>query len=290
MLLGWWSLRSCFGNEKAKMIFKKNKIVKDQKAFFNANALLELSRKSYISVFDSYAKKEQTEGFSWLSSCTRLLDYGCGTGTSIDFFYKNNPASPIKFIGVDIADNAIKKIIEKYPHHEFHVIENNQLPLINDGHIDGAYLLHVLHHSYEHQDILNAIYVALAPGGKFFLSDLSSANPLIKGARNVFTWLPSSIKSKFQDDLVVDGSIPDKYPVSIKLVLDMLRACGFKIEKIGYGHLYFFLFDWLERFVPLSRFGPIFWVYKKLMCLEEYLLTMNFFNKRAEVFYVLCRK
>jgi len=272
------------------MIFKKNKIVKDQKAFFNANALLSLGEKSYISVFDSYAKKEQAEGFLWLSSCSCLLDYGCGIGTSIDFFYKNNPSSSIKFIGVDIADNAIQKIIEKYPQHEFHLIKNNQLQSVNYGRIDGAYLLHVLHHSHEHPDIFNAIYAALVPGGKFFLSDLSSANPLIKSARNIFTWLPLSIKNKFQDDLVVEGSIPDKYPVNISIVLDMLRASGFKIEKVGYGHLYFFLFDWLERFFPLSRFGPIYWVYKNLMCFEQYLLTKNFFKKRAEVFYILCRK
>ncbi len=272
------------------MIFKKNKIVKDQKAFFNANALLEQSKKNYFSVFDGYAKKEQKEGFVWLSSCTCLLDYGCGTGTSIDYFYINNPRSPIKFIGVDIADNAIKNITKRYPQHEFHTIENNQITLINDRKIDGAYLLHVLHHSYEHREILNAIYAALIPGGKFFLSDLSSANPLIKIARNIFTWLPSSIKNKFQDDLVVDGNIPDKYPVNIIVVLDLLKASGFKIEKVGYGHLYFFLFDWLERFVPLSKFGPISWLYKMLMCFEEYLLTKDFFQKRAEVFYVLCKK
>lgn len=271
------------------MTVKKNQIIQDQKAFFNANALLEKTKKN-SALFDAYVNKEQTEGFAWLSDCQRILDYGCGTGTSIDFFCKTNPGSAASFIGVDIADNAIKKIAEIYPQHEFHLIENNQLQSMQGRQVDGSYLLHVLHHSHEHQEIFNAIFAALLPGGKFFLSDLSSANPFINGARNVFTLLPDWIKNRFSDDLVVDGSIPDKYPVNISKVLYQLESAGFKIEKVGYGHLYCFLFDWLERFVSLSKLRPIHWLYKKLMYFEQYLLTKNFFQKQAEVFYILCSK
>lgn len=289
VLLGRRSLRSCFRNAKVKMTVKKNQIIQDQKAFFNANALLEKTKKD-SALFDTYVNKEQKEGFSWLSDCQRILDYGCGTGTSIDFFYRTNPGSEAGFVGVDIADNAIKKIIEVYPQHEFHLIEKNRLPLMQDKPADGAYLLHVLHHSREHQVIFSAIYLALLPGGKFFLSDLSSGNPFIYCARNIFTLLPNWIKNKFSDDLVVDGSIPDKYPVDISEVLNQLRVAGFKIEKVGYGHLYCFLFDWLERFLPLSKFRPIHWLYKQLMHFEQYLLMKTFFQKRAEVFYILCSK
>jgi len=271
------------------MTAKKNQIIQDQKAFFNANALLEKAKKD-SPLFEAYVNKEQARGFSWLSSCQYILDYGCGTGTSIDFFYKTNPGSAARFIGVDIADNAIKKIAEIYPQHEFHLIENNQLPSMQEKQVDGAYLLHVLHHSHEHQQIFSAIYTALLPGGKFFLSDLSSGNPFINGARSIFTLLPYSVKNKFSDDLVVDGSIPEKYPVDISETLNQLRAVGFKIEKVGYGHLYCFLFDWIERFMPLSRIGPIHWCYRKLMHFEQYLLTKSFFQKRAEVFYILCSK
>jgi len=271
------------------MIVKKKQIIQDQKAFFNANALLEKTKKD-SALFDTYVNKEQTEGFSWLLDCQQILDYGCGTGTSIDFFYKTNPGASASFIGVDIADNAIKKIAKVYPQHEFHLINNNQLPPLQHKQVDGAYLLHVLHHSHEHQEIFNAIYVALLPGGKFFLSDLSSGNPFINGARNIFTLLPNWIKNRFLDDLVVDGSIPDKYPVNISKVLYQLRVAGFKIEKVGYGHLYCFLFDWLERFIPLSKVRPIHWAYKKLMDFEQYLLTKSFFQRRAEVFYILCSK
>lgn len=271
------------------MIIKKNQIIQDQKAFFNANALLEKTKKDSV-LLDVYVNKEQAEGFSWLSGCQKILDYGCGTGTSVDFFFQTNPDSTAKFIGVDIAENAIKKIVEIYPQHEFFLIENNQLPSTQGRKVDGAYLLHVLHHSHDHQEIFDAIYEALLPGGKFFLSDLSSANPFINRARNLFTLLPKGIKKRFSDDLVVDGSIPDKYPVDISEVLNQLRAIGFKIEKVGYGHLYCFLFDWLEHFVPISRFRPIQWVYKKLINFEQYLLTKSFFQKRAEVFYILCKK
>ncbi len=155
---------------------------------------------------------------------------------------------------------------------------------------DGAYLLHVLHHSHEHQEIFNAIYAALLPAGKFFLSDLSSENPFINSARYIFAILPNWVKNKFADDLVVDGSIPEKYPVDISKVLNQLRTAGFKIEKVGYGHLYCFLFGWLERFIPLSKVRPIHWAYKKFMDFEQYLLTKSFFQRRAEVFYILCSK
>lgn len=271
------------------MTVKKNQIIQDQKAFFNANALVEKTQKD-SALFGAYVNKEQMEGFYWLSDCQKILDYGCGTGTSIDFFYKTNPGSEARFIGVDIADNAIKKIAELYPQHEFYLIDNNRPPSLQDKQADGAYLLHVLHHSHEHQEIFNSIYMALLPNGKFFLSDLSSKNPFIKGARTIFTLLPNWIKNKFTDDLVVDGSIPDKYPVNINKVLYQLESVGFKIEKVGYGHLYCFLFDWLERFVPLSKFRIFHWLYKRLMDFEQYLLTRNYFQNRAEVFYILCSK
>ena len=268
---------------------RKPQIIRNQKEFFNENATHEKPILS-SSFFLEYVNKEQVDGFRWLGDSKSILDYGCGTGTTIEAFSKVNTVDTYTFTGVDIAEMAIKKVKLNFPNDIFFHIKNNKIPLLSDDSVDGAYLLHVLHHSYEHQEIFQVIHEKLKKGGKFLLNDLSSNNPFVKLSRSIFLFLPSFIKQRFADDLVVDGSIPDKYKVNSDEVVSTLREVGFTVEEIGYGHLFLFLFAWFDRFIPLSNYRVIRVLYSALWRFEQTLLKYSFFQKYAEVFYIKCKK
>jgi len=268
---------------------KKSQVIKNQKEFFNENASYEKPILSSPFFFE-YANKEQVDGFKWLGDAKSILDYGCGTGATIEAFSKVNSGGAYAFIGVDIAEMAIKKVKLNFPNDTFHLIDNNKIPLLPNESVDGAYLMHVLHHSYEHQEIFQEIYNKLKKDGKFLLNDLSSNNPFVKLSRSIFLFLPSFIKQRFSDDLVVEGGIPDKYKVNPEDVVSSLREVGFTIQQIGYGHLFPFLFAWLDRLVPLSNYRVIRVIYSALGHLEQTLLKYGFFKRFAEVFYIKCKK
>lgn len=269
---------------------KREYIIKDQELFFNQNSLREKIN-NQNPVFYNYANKEQFKGLDWLAEKMTILDYGCGTGTTIDIFLRDKKPENYHIYGVDIAQLAVDKAREKYPNFQFYKISDNKIPQIEDNSLEAAYLLHVLHHSRNHADIFKEISSKLKPAGKFFLSDLSSNNLIIKAGRFIFLHLPLGVKNKFRaDDLVVDGKIPEKYKVDIKTVINQLKMSGFIIEEMGYGHLFFFIFVWLDRFIPFFKLKPVKSLYAHLMKLEKWLLQYNFFQKQAEVFYVKCVK
>jgi len=271
------------------MTHKKRRIIENQVEFFNENAT---KRKPELTapIFLDYVNAEQKNGFAWLCDRKRILDYGCGTGTSIDAFFKENPCGKNLFVGVDIADVAVQRVKKKYPNFFFYTIKGNKIPQLPDGSMDGACLLHVLHHSREHEKIFREIYSKLEPGGKFYLADLSSNNQIVKLFRNLFVFLPRFVKHRFSDDLVLDGNIPDKYKVDPEEVVKGLKAVGFSIQEVGYGHLWFFLLAYLDRFVMLSRLTIFRVFYSALWAFEARLLKYRIFQKKAEVFYIKCIK
>ncbi len=270
---------------------KNNKsIIIDQESFFNQHSLYKKVL-NQADIFYEYCNKKQINAFCWLSDRKNILDYGCGTGTSLDQFFADKKQENYEIYGIDIAGMAIEKAKERYPKFKFYKISNNKIPQIKNNSLEGAYMLHILHHSHNHLDIFGEVYSKLKHKGKFFLSDLSSNNPIIKLGRFLFLYLPDHFKNRFSsDDFVVEGKIPEKYKVNIKEVVDQLKSVGFSIEEISYGHLFFFIFAWLDRFMPLSKFRMISSIYYNLMSLEDHLLKYNFFRKRAEVFYIKCVK
>lgn len=267
----------------------KKQIIKNQELFFDLHAekgTVELKR----DLFFLYAIKETNICFDWISDKKILLDYGCGNGLSLDMFFFNRNRKDYQCCGVDISANSINVAKGKYPEYTFYKISNNKIPEIPGNAIQGAFLSHILHHSHEREAIFEEIYSKLAPSGKFFLIDLSSRNPLLKTGRFIFQLLPMSIKNKFSNDLVVNGRIPEKLDVNIDDTVAALNKLGFKIVNIGYGHLFFFIFDWFEKFWPFSEVSWIAFFYKKIMKFEQYLLKFSFFKRKAELFYIQCEK
>lgn len=268
-----------------------DKIQKDQKQFFNDYAMVDEGLPIYTNVVDGYINKEQHEGFKWIENCRIILDYGCGTATSIDrFFSSKRPINNYHFIGVDIADLAVKKAQEKYPRYEFYTTEGAAIPQVENSSLDAAYIIHVLHHSKNHRAFFDEIYSKLKPGGKLLINDLSSNNPIINLGRLVFGSMPKFIKMKFSRDLFVEDEIPDKYPVSIRKTVNKLEKAGFRIIKVGYGHLFFFVFTWIDNFRIISNYKFVESLYKFLISVENNLLKLKFFQSLAELFYVYAVK
>lgn len=237
-----------------------------------------------------YANKELFHCFNWIENSEVILDYGCGWGNSLDLFFLTRDKSKYKIYGVDISAASIELASKRYPEFSFIKISNNQIPQISDRSIEGVFLSHVLHHSREHEAIFKEIHRKLRPAGQFFLSDLTSQNPFLKICRKLFQLMPNILKEKFNDDLIVNGQIPEKLKVNIDETISILRKTGFEIIDVGYGHLFFFLFGWCDKLIPLSKCISVSAIYKKLIAFEKYLLRFTFFRKRAEVFYIKCKK
>lgn len=268
---------------------KKSKIIKDQMRFFDMSAHEHAHIHSHIPdapLFFQYVNKEQFSSLNWLSDGEIILDYGCGTGETLKRFLRGRKSEKYKIYGVDIAGEAISEIARKYPKYDFFKIKNNLIPQIEDGTVDGAYMMHILHHSKEHNAIFKEINKKLRKDGKYVINDLSSNNPFLSFFRGLFTTSPNFIKSRFSDDLVVDGMIPEKYKVDMHVVVKELESAGFTIKKIEYGHLFFFMFGWFDKFIPLSKVALFRSTYKQMIRFEQWLLTFKIFQNWAEVFSI----
>jgi 2-polyprenyl-3-methyl-5-hydroxy-6-metoxy-1,4-benzoquinol methylase len=270
---------------------KSDVVLGDQEKFFNINAN-EKKTNNQPKLFTDFANKEQIEGLKWLKNEKTILDYGVGTGTSIDRFFEVAGVSPedISFYGVDIAEMAVLEAKKKYPKYKFYKTDGKTMPQILNESVDCVYLLHVLHHSKNHDEIFKEIYRVLKPGGKFLINDLTSKNPLIRFGRFIFALFPNIFGNKFPDDLVVEGKIPDKYPLDTKLLSEQLKNAGFYIQEIKAGHLFFFVFDWLDRVVCLSKYEKIRQIYSALFRFERFLLRFSLFNGLGEMICIKCIK
>lgn len=268
---------------------KQKNIISNQELFFNQHSHQEGGFKQH-KIFETYVNKEQVDGFIWLKDRRKILDYGCGIGGSIDLMKRVLPRKKFTIYGVDIAEDALKRASKKYPEFYFYRVKNNRIKEIKDSSMDGAYMLHVLHHARGHKEIFETIYKKLDKDGMFLINDLCSQNLFNKTARSLFIHMPKFVKNRFSDDLVVGESIPEKYKVNVEKVISDLKKVGFTIEEVGYGHLFFFLFGWIDRFVPLSRSRAVTLLYRAFIALENNLLNIKFFQNKAEVFYIKCIK
>lgn len=270
---------------------KKSSVIKNQESFFNLNSQVEKkSHSDSAAIFREYANKEQVSGFKWIQNSRKILEYGVGTGGSLDLFFQNRSKNKYEIYGVDIAGLAINKVKMKYPKFKFYKISNNKIPQIKNSSLDAIFMFHVLHHSHNHSQIFKEINLKLKKGGKFLINDLSSRSIFHKIGRSLFIQLPKSAQTRFNDDLVVDGNIPEKYPLNLNKIMSDLKKCNFDIKEVGYGHLFFFLLGWLDRFIPLSKIKIISTFYKQLIKIEKFLLRFSFFQKRAELIYIKCIK
>lgn len=271
------------------MLKFKKKIILDQKSFFDLNAIFVKEQGAVEKgFFHEYAFKQVTKGFRWIGeSCERVLDYGCGIGLTLEQYLVVNAGREVDIVGVDISENCIRVIEQKYPNGKFEVIEDNDLSFLNDESVDACYIVHVLHHSEKHADIYSELYRVCEKGGKLLVVDLTSTNLLINISRSLFLFSLRFITNKFSDDLVIDGDIPEKLTVIPSEVVEGLEGLGFVVEKIDHGHLFLFVLDWFSKITNMSLPSCVL---AFLLKIEKKLLKYDFFKKRAHLFCIYARK
>jgi ubiquinone/menaquinone biosynthesis C-methylase UbiE len=259
-------------------------IEKDQKKFFDQYAAGYEKKAPVNTFFFDLAIGELRRGFLWLSDCRSLLEYGCGTGESIELFLEVTGKRPDRIVGIDLSDVSVDVARRRHPF-EFHVVPDNDLTFLPEASLEGAYMIGVLHHTEEHQKIFDQVARVLQPGGKFFVLDLTRNNPIIESARAVFPFMPKRVKGMFPDDLVVDETIPEKLSVEVDGTVARLQQAGFVVEYVEFGHLAYFVFDWIERLtrLQLSR-TRLNVAYSAFYRFEKWLLTMGPFKRRAHLF------
>lgn len=264
---------------------------KNQIEFFNKQSFIWKNKKFRLKkgVFDSYAYKFIIQAFIFLKESNTILDYGCGTGTMIDIFssYISNKKT---IVGVDIADNAISVVKEKYPRYLFFNIET-EFYKIEKMKFDGIYLINVLHHATNHKKIIETVSHLIEKNGKFVIIDLSSNNILISFARIIFPFVPNFIKSKFSGDLYCNGEIPEKIKVSPSQIKFILEKEGFKIISEEYSYLFVFVVEWLNHIFRFDKFVIGRRIIQGIMKLEDILIKrVSFFKSFCEVFMYKCIK
>jgi len=110
----------------------------------------------------------------------RILDAGCGTGTSLDFMCRKKR---YETTGIDLSDFMLKKGLEKFP--DLHLVQGNAMHLpFSDNSFDGVIAECSLSIMGDIRKVLGEIKRVLVTGGKFAISDIYIRYPEQPGAIN----------------------------------------------------------------------------------------------------------
>jgi SAM-dependent methyltransferase len=122
----------------------------------------------------------------------RVLDLGCGTGDSVDFFRARDP--DVDWTGVDIADS--REAHERTRSDaRFEVFDGVSLPF-GDGAFDLVYCKQVLEHVHRPAALLSEVARVLAPAGRF-AGSTSQLEPF--HSRSTFGYTPFGFASVLAD-------------------------------------------------------------------------------------------
>lgn len=158
----------------------------------------------------------------WLRRCLpdapqkRVLDYGCGSGSSASLFREVLGAESV--IGVDTSAAALAMARRDAPWARFERIEE----FCPQGDVDLAYCNGVFHHIPPPDRVaaLGTIYLALRPGGTFSFWENNPWNP---GTRLVMSRIP------FDRDAVTLSALEARR---------LLKSCGFDVLSLRFLFLF----------------------------------------------------
>jgi SAM-dependent methyltransferase len=190
----------------------------------------------------------------WLAACLRqlhehprsVMDFGCGTGTSVPFFIESIGVDSI--IGLDSSPQSL--VVAKRTHR----LEQVQFSLVSqyqpNAQLDLAFCNGVFHHipSEERADAVTFISRTLRPGGLFALWENNPWNP---GTRYVMRRIP------FDRDAV---------PLTPLAVRRLLRASGFRILRTDFLFIFPRMLRWFRGLEPWVSRLPFGAQYQVLAC------------------------
>lgn len=91
----------------------------------------------------------------------RILDLGCGTGQLTEKI----ASAGVQAWGIDAAFSMIEKARQNYPHLRFEVADARKFQV--DTPVDAVFSNAVLHWIHEPETVIDCVYQALKPGGRF---------------------------------------------------------------------------------------------------------------------------
>ena len=171
------------------------------------------------------------------------MDFGCGTGNSVEFLLSELRAKRV--IGIDMSQQSLVQARMRYSQSNTHFLTSAEYE--PTGELDLAYCNGVFHHIPldKREEAVDFIYRALKPGGWFSFWENNPWNP---GTRLVMSRIP------FDRDAIT-LTIPESR--------GLLTQAGFEIKRVDTCFYFPNLLRWLRPIEPyLSRlpFGTQYFV------------------------------
>ena len=199
------------------------------------------------------------------SKNAKILDYGCGTGSSLK---KVIEFEPKKIVGIDISDVSIDKARSNIGSHKDNlelIVDNCEKTKFGENEFDLVYGTGILHHLQINQ-CLNEISRVLKPGGRLLFIEPLGTNPFI----NFYRYLTPGSRSK------------DEHPL-LKEDFDNINRKFSKMEIKYYGFFTLVFFPFYKN-PKDSKF------FKILKGLDQYFFKFRIFRKLAWSVLIIAEK
>lgn len=181
---------------------------------------------------------------AWLARCLErlriwpdvVLDYGCGTGTAVPFFFDILKAGEV--VGVDLSVGSLEQARRSNPEKKASFFPLDQYQ--PKGHVDLAFCNGVFHHIplEDRAGAVAYVYQSLRPGGLFAFWENNPWNP---GTRLVMKRIPFD---------------RDALPVALPQAKRLLRAGGFELVRIDFLFIFPKVLSWFRKLEPAMSHLP----------------------------------
>lgn len=162
--------------------------------FKNAKGAYDLWAEDYDDQPQNLVLAWDEEIFSMLLDCVDIenkvvVDIGCGTGRHWQKILDKNPRG---LSGYDVSEGMLKKLVEKFPQAEYHLLSGHQLPELPDESVGCILSTLTLAHLIDIGKVFLEWNRVLEPGGVMIITDFHPA-ALAKGGKRTFNYHEKTI-------------------------------------------------------------------------------------------------
>lgn len=167
--------------------------------------------------------------------CT-VLDLGCGTGLELEEYFSINPSA--KVTGIDMAPEMLKRLKEKFPDKNIHLILGSYFDAVLGNEVyDAAVSVESLHHftAEEKIPLYEKVRRSIKPDGCFILTDyFSLSDEEERHHRKEF------LRIKEEEGISDDTLYHYDTPLTVDHEIECLKRAGFLKAEIlkNWGHTY----------------------------------------------------
>ena len=151
-----------------------------------------------------------------------IADIGCGTGRHWQKIFDKNPK---RLLGYDISEGMLKRLNEKFPKGETHLLSDNKLSELQNESIDCILSTLTIAHIQNAEQALREWNRVLKPGGTMIVTDYHP-EALAKGGNRTFSYHEETIAIKNYVH-----TIDDVTKVAGQLGLQVLRLVEKPIDE-----------------------------------------------------------